>query len=201
MATKGHKSRNRIKILKTSVVGRCLFLSSFRHVLYLVMTHSRGQGQGWSLIGHGGGHLTPAWPIRNSPGTFWPASLGKIPTLSQACQVVGMWIWACLCPYSCSLACVPIRLKWTRANNVSESLDVLKLIAPSDFCYPTQWILLSLKKKKKFKCPGQPLGSCVMLMGGADPGNLPGENGVHQHWHGVRTTTQMTTQALGMWHR
>lgn len=137
MATKGHKSRNRIKILKTSVVGRCLVSDTFFTCWWPTMI---------SLIGHGGGHLSPAWPIRNSPGTFWPASLGKILALSQ-----GMRIWACLCPYSCSLACVPIRLKWTRANNVSESLDVLKLIAPSDFGYPTQQILLSLKRK--FKVP------------------------------------------------
>ena len=105
------------------------------------------------LFGHGGGPLT-AWPIRNSPGTFWPASLGTTPTLSRACQVLGMWIWACLRPSSCSLACVAIRLKQTRANNISESLDVLKLMPPADFCYPTQWILLSLKNKVPWAATG-----------------------------------------------
>lgn len=163
MVTKGHKSRNRIKILKTSVVGRCLVSDTFFTWWWLTMI---------SLIGHGGGHLTPAWPIRNSSGTLWPASLGKIPALSQAYQVVGMWIWACLCPYSCSLACVPIRLKWTRANNISESLDVLKLIAPSDFCYPTQQILLSLKKKK-IKVPWAATGLMCRADGWCWPREYP----------------------------
>ena len=86
---------------------------------------------------------------------------------------------------SCSWTYICTRAEHIGANDISESQGVMKLISPSDFCYPTQCIPLLFKINKRL---ARVLCRWVVLTQGAFGGS-----GVHQHWKGPRTTTHGMT--------
>ena len=89
-------------------------------------------------FGHGGGHMTQPGQSEPPLGLFGQHSWGRYQLLARVVK-----FGEC----EPGLVCVHLlttgheseyRLKQIRANDISESLDVLKFISCSGFCYPTQ---------------------------------------------------------------